>query len=363
LPHEELQRRKLAQEVQRRRAAAPSAPDRVESRVLALQSTAGNRAVVGMLQRDPDTPTVTKPPVLDAPPTTRGGPEYMEDEDLAAGIIEAEAAVLDQWMYALLVFKAVLDASSDKSAKPDFGKAIQKYFEDLILDKLVEHSKIPGASTAFGAFKKVVEENERAKAAAVSASVRDFFDQHITLIAHLKKALALSKPGFVTGVEQEAQKQFSSREQDISDYGMLRMQLFESFVAAQSKLSSASREAFFRLLAEKWLQSQGEKAFIVIRVRADYSVKEAEIHGDGGQKIAEQLLKDSPGGVDVFGLRVERRILYFGQGGSWWSAMVRLDARGKLINTGALIEGDYGTVYRRLKAQGLGTTTKLSGGD
>jgi hypothetical protein len=41
--------------------------------------------------------------------------------------------------------------------------------------------------------------------------------------------------------------------------------------------------------------------------------------------------------------------------------MVRLDANGKLINTGAYIEGDYGSVHRRLKSQGLGTTKKLTG--
>jgi hypothetical protein len=63
----------------------------------------------------------------------------------------------------------------------------------------------------------------------------------------------------------------------------------------------------------------------------------------------------------VFGLRLERRILYFGKGGDWWTAMVRLDASGKLINTGAYIEGDYPSVYRRLKSQGLGTTKKLTG--
>ena len=59
-------------------------------------------------------------------------------------------------------------------------------------------------------------------------------------------------------------------------------------------------ESIFRVLTEEWIRGstvkQGwatKEASVVIRMNRDLSVKDAHIQGTGGQKIAEQLVKDA----------------------------------------------------------------------
>jgi hypothetical protein len=91
-----------------------------------------------------------------------------------------------------------------------------------------------------------------------------------------------------------------------------------------------------------------------------FIIIDAHIEGSGGQKIAEQLLKDSPDGVDVFNLKVRRRIIVYADNG-WPSAVLRLDANNRNINEGSRLEGDYEAVQRVVMARGLPRTKKLTG--
>jgi hypothetical protein len=94
-------------------------------------------------------------------------------------------------------------------------------------------------------------------------------------------------------------------------------------------------------------------------VDEDFSTRTAEIKGTGGDRLADRLLKDSPGGVDVWNLRVPRRVLCCHDGGSYPYAVVKVDAEDRLTNEGTMAEGDYRPIYDWLMQNGLPPTTKL----
>jgi hypothetical protein len=102
------------------------------------------------------------------------------------------------------------------------------------------------------------------------------------------------------------------------------------------------------------------QAVVVIRLNPNYTILDAHIQGAGGQKLAEQLLKDSPGGVDVFRLQAPRRILLMADNG-WPSAILSLDANNRDTSTGSIAEGDTGSLKKYVMSKGLPLTTKLAG--
>ena len=52
---------------------------------------------------------------------------------------------------------------------------------------------------------------------------------------------------------------------------------------------------------------KGTPSQIFIRLDASFTILEARIDGPGGQRLAEQLLRDSPDGVDLWQMEVPRQ--------------------------------------------------------
>ncbi|WP_372771990.1 DUF4157 domain-containing protein [Mangrovibacterium sp.] len=303
------------------------------------------------------------------------------DESLANDIMNTQIAILEGWNTALEVFDKVLTSASDQETKPDFNKVVKAFFEDKLMGALLSHSKIPGAGDAFALLGKLTDEMGRATVALESARLRDFYVEYKKAIGKMKQAIFSIKSDFADQVtstrvkmevaEGNTQKggvsSTSSPESDA--YGLMRMYLVELRDQLNVQLSVSTPEILFRTLSEEWIrqsQIRGSlgikyRAVVIIRTKKDYSVMNAEIQGTGGQKIAEQLLKDSPGGVDVFSLRVPRRIIVYADNG-WPSAILNLDENNQNTNVGSYAEGNAGAVERYVKTNGLPPTTKLSGG-
>ena len=102
------------------------------------------------------------------------------------------------------------------------------------------------------------------------------------------------------------------------------------------------------------------QAVVIIRLNPDYSVKNAHIQGSGGQKLAEELLKEFPDGVDVFGLKAPRRIAHYADNG-WPQASLTLDANNRDLSTGSFAEGDTAGLFKYVMSKGLPSTKNLTG--
>jgi hypothetical protein len=301
----------------------------------------------------------------------------MKDEDIAAAIMDKQVAILVGWQTALQVFDKTMTSSADAEATPDYQKTVLGYFANKLMGAMIKHT--PGASELDAVVKSLEGEYKRAAAAGASATLRDFVVQHAKAIGKLHQMVLTQRQGFISAVRArreavEAQPRKSGKNGMVEptriddDYAMMRMALLETLESVERVLGNATAEKLFQVLSEEWVRhatvagGMGTrfKAVVVIRLNPDYSVKDAHIQGSGGQKLAEQLLKDSPDGVDVFRLQTTRRILLLADNG-WPKITLTLDASNADISTGSYAEGDTGSLRRYVMSKGLAKTKKIAG--
>lgn len=302
--------------------------------------------------------------------------DEMQDDVLVGAIFDKQLSILNQWDKALDVFNETMISNSDKEANPNFSAAMSKYIGEQVLGGL---GKLFGDPMAKGVEALMVldKEMERAEAAENSATLRDFYNQHKTVVGNLTSQAHDARAGVITLVSQlqdamlrAAPKQKGNMaESDAAwNYTSMRMTLMDTYAEVDAREKVATRENLFLKLSEEWMRyatikgAYGHKvqAFVIIRLNPDYTVKEAHIQGAGGQKIAEQLLKDSPDGVNVFNLEAPRRVVLLGDNG-WPAVTLELDENDKNLSTGALLEGDTDALYRKLMNEGLPPTKHIEG--
>lgn len=314
----------------------------------------------------------------------------MTDEELARGIMDKQYAILDGWDTALENFDQVLTSSSDKEANPDFAHAVVKFIsEEVVGDVLKLATDSEAIGWGFKLLVKLKEEAERAEKAEASATIRDFYVEHKTAIGKMKMStlsgkeefaaaarirseavLAAASGGSTPGSSHKKGKPSAelalSKEADA--YGLMRMSMVDAYSKLDTRVEASSPEKLFVTLSEEWIRHAAipgawgikSQAVVVIRLNKDYTIMDAHIQGEGGQKIAEQLLKDNPDGVNVFNLEVPRRVLMVADNG-WPSAILELDENDNNLSQGSYLEGDTDTLYRNLMAKGLPPTKKLTG--
>jgi hypothetical protein len=362
-----------APQVARRAASAAPAP-RIANfdplGMLQLQRSVGNHAVTAMVQRNN---TVTAAPggeqASDLTKTGEVDVSLKEDAVLARAIFDQELAILFQWDKALEMFDKVLVSESDAATKPDFQKVVVLFFHEKVMGAIIKKAGVPGAGDAFALLGKLGDEVKRAEAADASARVRDFFVSHKTAIADLHRKLTLIKDDFETRVKLTADAAMSGDQAKLDEYGTMRLHLVELFQDIERRLKGSGWSEFFNQLSQEWINAStvrggmGTKfsARVIIKLNADWSVKEGHIQGDGGQKMAEQLLKNSPDGVDLYAMQVPRTILYFGKDGSWWTASLSLSPSGAVENQGSMIEGNYQAVHEHVKKNGVSPVKTIRG--
>ena len=137
---------------------------------------------------EPDTSMPSAPPANE-----------MKDEDIAAAIMDKQAAILSGWSTALLVFDKTMTSSADAEATPNFQKVVIDYFSDKIMGAIIKRA--PGASELEAVAKALDGEIKRAAAASASAKLRDFVVQHAQAIG---AADALEAAGLLVERGQDA---------------------------------------------------------------------------------------------------------------------------------------------------------------
>jgi hypothetical protein len=301
-------------------------------------------------------------PALPVAPMAAAG---MKAEDIAAAIMDRQIAILVGWQTALEVFDKTMSSSADAEAKPEFQKVVVKYFADKLMGAMIKHA--PGASELDAVVKALEADYKRASAARASATLRDFVVQHAKAIGQLHQTTLKERQGFISAVRarREAVK---SREEEIAYRAMCTV-LLGTLDNVDKILGTSTEEALFRVLSEEWIANAtvyagmgiSVKGVVVIRLNPDYSVKDSHIQGSGGQKLAEQLLKDSENGtVDVFRLKAQRRILLLADNG-WPSVILTLDENNGDLSTGSYAEGDTRSLRNYVMSKGLPATSKLTG--
>ena len=286
--------------------------------------------------------------------------------EMAQDIMNTQLAILEGWATALDNFDKVMTSQSDKAGETKFKSVLYSFLEDKVVGEVFKRSKLPGVGDAFALMNKMEAELKRASEAKASATLRDFYVTYRTTIGNLRQIILSTTADFVARV-RKAEENAALSQKHADEYGMLRLELDNTLQALDYQNSMATPQAIFRLLTEQWLRDStvrldhvGVKpSYVFIRLESDYTVRDAHIFGSGGQKLAEQLKKDSPGGIDPYSMQVPRLIHYFKEGARGASAVLKLDERGFVDNTSS--DGNYRTVHETLKRQGLKPTTKITG--
>jgi hypothetical protein len=337
--------------------------------IMKLQRTIGNQAVLRLmrestpqpLQRKPKTEMNVKPP--EVKPVASNEKSAAE---MAQDIMGTQLAILEGWATALDNFDKVMTSDADAAGKANFQKVLYDYLEDKVVGELLKRSKLPGVGDAFALMNKMDGELKRAQAAKDSASLRNFYVMYRTAIGKLRQIILSTTADFVARV-RKAEEDSETNQQKADEYFMLRLELDNTLEALDYQLKQSSPETIYRLLTEQWLRDStvrldgvGVKAsYVFIRLEADYSVRDAHIFGVGGQKLAEQLLRDTPGGIDVYSMKVPRFVHYFKEGARGASTVLKVDERGFVDSRNS--DGNYRKLHSVLEQQGLRPTTKITG--
>jgi hypothetical protein len=267
----------------------------------------------------------------------------LDDEKIAAAIFEFELQILSFWFMALTSFDKVLTSSTRAAAAPHFAEAVFDMFEEKVLGEFAKATK---ADLVIDAFKAIIKEGDRAKAALTSVNLRDFYTSHVKAIAAAESELTQEKELFVQTVKDRSEQLLRN---DPDEYGMFRMGLLEHYQEADARLKTATQEELFSGLSTEWIR-QYQDADIKLQIwEDDLSVYGVHIDAPDGEQIAEELQQ---AGVNFWHMKVTRVYAFYERGGNGWpSGYVRVDANNRLINIPAEQTGDYRKVYERLGSQ------------
>ncbi len=268
----------------------------------------------------------------------------LDDERLAEGIFEFELQILSFWFMALTSFDKVLTSSTRAAAAPHFAEAIFDMFEDKVLGEFAKETK---ADMVIDAFKAIIAEGERAKAALASVTLRDFYTTHVQAIANAQSQLTQEKQLFVQSVKNRSEQ---LQRDDPDEYGMFRMGLLDHYQQADTRLKTSTQESLFSGLSSEWIRQYVDADILLKIWEDDLSVFGVTIDAPDGEQIAEELQQIR---ANYWHMKVTRvYAFYLREGGNGYPASyVRVDSSNRLINVPAEQDGQYRHYYDRLSRQ------------
>jgi len=308
-------------------------------------------------------------------------------EDILTDIISFQQQILDNWHAAVEIFNNKMTSASHKEASADFQKSIVNYVANTLIDRVVAKvpEGVPGLKEAVGLIKGLADETHRAAVAGASAKLADFVNKQIKMVVSLKSWITKNQGGAISAAK-ELQKGFdastSSHAPAAKKGGAVALDTgdaqFKWAVASEglqgllravtAVFNQSTPESLFKVISGEWLsQSQAslnalgatDASWIAIRLNEDYSVKDVHIHGPGGQKIAEQLLEDSPNGVDVWAIKTRRSVVHTTSGG--WNATLFVDANNHDATPPAGRNKETEELYKYVMAHGVGLVKNIDG--
>jgi hypothetical protein len=242
-----------------------------------------------------------------------------------------------------------MTSETTESAKPDVTKALQEFVLEKVLGAGLGHiPEVMHAEFAVGAFKAYLGEYERAKKAAVSVQVRDFVSANLHSISEMLTTLTAMAdwPAEIPGV---LNRLLANGQADA--YAAIRGAISFLHDDAHQRAASLDLDAFFKQLTSQWITDVVHGTIAIQILHQDLSVIKFTVEGADGDKLTEHLA-NMRGGIDLWALKVPRRINVYDHEGGWWEAVIELDAANRLVNAPAEDFGDWRKVYERLRAQG-----------
>ncbi len=320
----------------------------------------------------------------------------MDDDVLANAIMHAQSAILDGWDGALSIFDKVLSSKSDKETNPNFANAITKFVGETLLDEV---GKLTGplagelkefipepVGTAIKFVTAMNEEAKRAREAKESATLRDFYDTYKAAITSLKQNTHMLWEPFVQTVRNVGQAMLIAEEpghrkakmmtsKAAAVYGDMRANLVDVYSSLSAQVSASTTDQLFRKLSEEWIRTSEhrdvfgneEKAYVDIYVNPDFTIKQVHIKAAGGQKIAEELIKDAAhlgqSGVDVLHFKVPKMVSIKLTEADYpvWLSLDSMNRDLTMSKGFPQKEADAAAAYRALMTRGLPLTKEIDG--
>jgi len=314
--------------------------------------------------------TLVLPPLGPVSPSTVAPTAVPSDqksvENLIVDIFNSEQQVLTAWSGALTQFQIVMNAHSDAEGVADFVGAVMKDVGDLVINKIA--GQAPGLSYAKGLLDTVTKEYERAREARTSAQLRDFLVRFTGALTDAMNNLGRGYGDYKQMVETAYSK---AGPDEKKQYQKALAEYLDSLDRSWTNVGNV-----FLLICQDWIRNttwqksrtwttpgtSTAPAFVIISVNRDYSIRNVQLSCQGGQQIAEQLLKNGGGaGLRPYAWAVPRRILYFTDS-SWPSATIHLTSDGRLLQDESQNPSVGRVVLERIRTSGLDPTTKMEGG-
>jgi hypothetical protein len=313
-------------------------------------------------------------------------PNEMKDEAIAGAIMEKQEAILTGWQTAVLMFQTVMTSAADAETSPNFEKTIVNFVADQLIGKVVAKAStnVPGLAEVVGLIKGLQAEAAKAATASASAVLRDFVVAHLRTIGSLTQSLKSRKEDVKAAVEKrrvEAEALFArpagkkTGEWEVvkptnaqNDYAMTRMALLDLLDDVKAVLAVSGPNALVKVLVGGWLSSTQTKlnalsakdpSWIHIRLDGNHDTIDAVIRGPGGQKLAEELLKESPAGVDVWSIHTLRKVFFTPPGGSGTEA--HIDGNGRDVTPQAARTKDSEALFKYVSTYGVKPTKNITG--
>ena len=158
-------------------------------------------------------------------------------------------------------------------------------------------------------------------------------------------------------------------------YGDMRANLVDLYASLSAQVSASTTDQLFRMLSEEWIRTAEHRdvfgnesaAYMEIFVNHDFTIKQVHIRASGGQKIAEELIKDAAqvgqSGVDVFHLAVPKIVTIKMVEGDY-PVWLNLDPMNRDLTSHKAYpqkDSDAAAAYQALMTHGLPLTKEIDG--
>jgi hypothetical protein len=269
---------------------------------------------------------------------------------------------------------------------PQIFKAMAKFFTEESLGKIGEYFGIVTKvgevvinplDEGYKALKAFIEEADRMKEAEESATLRNFYTRHNKALGKMSMAVDKGQGAFLqivrnTGdammrsVDSKKGTAVQANSKAADNYAIMRDALNNAYTELQYRAAVSTPENIFRVLSSEWISNStikgtwGAHGKIEIRLNKDFSVKDAYIRAPGGEKLAEQMVRDVEErgleGVDLYHMDVKKEVQYFGDDGGYPSAYVKLDEDSHIYD---YVRGDEGAaaVWEHIRKHGARALT------
>jgi hypothetical protein len=284
--------------------------------------------------------------------------EQKSVDTLIIDIFNSEQQVLTAWSGALTQFQVIMYAHSDAEGVPDFVGAVMKHVGEQVISKIA--GQIQSVSYAKGVLDTVTKEYQRARAARTSAQLRDFLVSFTGALTNAMNDLGRGFGDYKHMVETTYAK---AGPDEKKQYQKALADHLTSLDRNWTNLNNV-----FLLICKEWIRNTTFKeagrvvkpAFVIISVNKDFTVRGVNLVCHGGQKIAEQLLKNAGGlGLRPYEWDVPRRLVYLGD----YSARAFVN----LMSDGRWGPGTYDpdnrldALLQHIRSNGLPATTNVKG--